>query len=45
MGRNSIFFKNKNLALAISYQNNYKAEDFDVDVNTNKADINNNDLA
>lgn len=36
--------KKVKLALALSYQNNYKAKDFDIDVNTDKAKANNNKL-
>lgn len=38
------FKKEVKLALAISQKNNYKAKDFIIDINFNKAKINNNDL-
>lgn len=33
------------LVPVISYQNNYKAQDFDVNININKAEVKENDLA
>lgn len=41
----SSFKKEVKLAPAISYKNNHKAEDFDIDINADKAKVNNNDLA
>lgn len=37
--------KEEEMLLAILYQNNYKTEDFDFDVNVNKVEANNNNIA
>lgn len=40
----SSFQKEVELAPAILYKNNHKAEDFDIDINADKAKVNNNNL-